>query len=517
MALALTGRVVTFDADARVLEHGTVYVGDDGRIAAVQPAGDAAPAGFAAAKKLDTKGVVYPGLIDLHSHVAYNTLPLWEAADVPYKHHDSWPGEDHPPPYATSVSWPVRVLGQAAAEALIKYVEVKALVGGTTAIQGAPHTTRPVDGWLARIVDVEKLPAGRDLVMCSALQQDVGSLRDNVAPKLRAGQVMIYHVAEGQVGTIVHREIDDLESGECLQPGLIGVHATALTKPDFDHWQEKVHKIEPTADATIVWSPFSNLWLYHATTDVVAADAAGVRICLGSDWAPSGTKHVLGELKVADLHNRTALGGHFSDEQLCAMVTANPGDALAVAWGPQIGRLAAGGAADVLVCDHLDDDPFRNLIAAREKDVRLVLVRGTPFYGTKSLMKAAGAVGADAITVAGQQRAVVVQRPGATDAKLDWKGVTAALNAVRKDPAKAWQQSLDALAAWGGALDEPEAPLALFGDMPEGDLEAIAGAGEIPVDLKIPALDSLSHDKAFKAALHRAAPDALKPLADYYP
>ena len=55
-----------------------------------------------------------------------------------------------------------------------------------------------------------------------------------------------------------------------------------------------------------------------------------------------------------------------------------------------IGRLAAGGAADVLVCDHVDDDPFRNLIAAREKDVRLVLVRGTPFYGTKSLMKAAG-------------------------------------------------------------------------------------------------------------------------------
>ncbi len=88
---------------------------------------------------------------------------------------------------------------------------------------------------------------------------------------------------------------------------------------------------------------------------------------------------------------------------------------------------------------------------------------------------------------------------------------------MRKDPAKAWQQSLDALAAWGGALDEPEAPLALFGDMPEGDLEAIAGAGEIPVDLKIPPLDSLSHDKAFKAALQRAAPDALKPLADYYP
>src|SRR2546421_907606 len=144
MALVLVGTVVTFDPARPTLDPGAVYVGDDGRLAGVLGAADAPPSGFASARRIDTGGVIYPGLIDLHSHLAYNTLPLWEAARVPYKHHDLWPDEKHAPAYSTSISWPTKVLGQTAAEALIKYVEVKALIGGTTAIQGAPPTTRQV-------------------------------------------------------------------------------------------------------------------------------------------------------------------------------------------------------------------------------------------------------------------------------------------------------------------------------------------------------------------------------------
>jgi hypothetical protein len=94
--------------------------------------------------------------------------------------------------------------------------------------------------------------------------------------------------------------------------------------------------------------------------------------------------------------------------------------------------------------------------------------------------------------------------------------VTRALNKVRSDPVAAWRQAQDALAAWGGALDDPQAPLVLFGDMPEGDLGAIAGSGEIPADLEIPPLDSLTHDAAFLAAVARAGAPELQALADYY-
>ena len=44
--------------------------------------------------------------------------------------------------------------------------------------------------------------------------------------------------------------------------------------------------------ADLAWSPLSNLLLYGDTTDVVAADQAGVRISLAPDWGPSGSKNV---------------------------------------------------------------------------------------------------------------------------------------------------------------------------------------------------------------------------------
>ncbi|MEI5101899.1 hypothetical protein RB200_29515 [Streptomyces sp. PmtG] len=517
MALVLLGTVVTCDGEHRVLDPGAVYVGDDGRVAAVREAGQAPPAGFSGAPRIDTGALILPGLIDLHNHLLYNTLPLWEAAGVPYQHHDRWVAEEHAPDYSTSVSWPAKVLGQAAPEALLKYVEVKALVGGVTAIQGAPLSTRPVDGWLLRIIDNEKLPAGTDMVMTAALQLDAEVLREDRAPKLDGTRVLIYHVAEGRAGSIVHREFDDLEP--CLKPGLIGVHATALTAADFKKWREAVAAVNAEEKPTVVWSPFSNYWLYHETTDVVEADKKGLRIALGSDWSPSGTKNVLGELKVADAVNRHELGGRFTDRELCDMVTANPGDALATAWGPQVGRLQRGGAADLLVLERHAPaaDPYRNLIDATERHIRLVLVRGRPYYGTQALMTAAGARDTNVLTVAGRKRRVAVRQPGRPDALLDWPGVKRALEKVREDPVAAWRAAQDALADWGGPLDDPEAPLALFGDMPDGDLGAFAAAGEIPLDLVVPRLDPLAHDAAYFAAVARSRVPQLQHLADYYP
>ncbi|MFH8789262.1 amidohydrolase family protein [Streptomyces roseoverticillatus] len=516
MAIVLQGTVVTFDSDHRILDPGAVYVGDDGRLAAVRPAAQDAPAGFSAAPRIDTGALILPGLVDLHNHLTYNTLPLWEAAGVPYAHHDRWVDEDHPPGYSTSVTWPAKVLAQAAPEALVKYVEVKALIGGTTSIQGAPASTRAVDGWLLRIIDNEKLPAGADMVMTSALQLDAEELREIRAPKLDGTRVLIYHVAEGKPGSIVHREFDELEP--CLKPGLVGVHGTALTAADFTKWHDAVTAINAAEKGTVVWSPFSNYWLYHDTTDVAEADKKGLRIALGSDWSPSGTKHVLGELKVADAVNRHELDGHFSDRDLCDMVTANPGDALATAWGPQVGRLQRGSAADLLVLERHNpaEGAYRNLIEATERHVRLVMVRGRPFYGAPALMTAAGATQTDTITVAGLKRHVAVRRPDRADAKLDWPGIKRALEKVRKDPVAAWRASQDALAAWGGPLDEPEAPLALFGDMPDGDVGAFAAAGEIPPDLVIPPLDALTHEEAYFDAVARSGVPELQHLAEYY-
>ena len=79
-------------------------------------------------------------------------------------------------------------------------------------------------------------------------------------------------------------------------PELIAIHGVGLTEAQF--------KDMAARGAKLVWSPLSNFLLYGKTANVAAARAAGVSISLAPDWAPSGSKSVLGELKVADLVNR---------------------------------------------------------------------------------------------------------------------------------------------------------------------------------------------------------------------
>ena len=67
------------------------------------------------------------------------------------------------------------------------------------------------------------------------------------------------------------------------------------------------------------------------------AERAGVRIGLGSDWSPSGSKNLLGELKVAWLYSKHVLNGLFSARDLVAMATR---DAAAILkWHRALGTL----------------------------------------------------------------------------------------------------------------------------------------------------------------------------------
>jgi 5-methylthioadenosine/S-adenosylhomocysteine deaminase len=97
---------------------------------------------------------------------------------------------------------------------------------------------------------------------------------------------------------------------------LIAIHGSALGQPQLD--------AIAAVGATLVWSPFSNLWLHGQTAEIAQAKASGLRLCLGSDWAPSGTTNVLWELKVADLWNRAQPQPVFTPQELCELVTANP-------------------------------------------------------------------------------------------------------------------------------------------------------------------------------------------------
>jgi cytosine/adenosine deaminase-related metal-dependent hydrolase len=496
-ALVVRGRVLTVDAERRVIDDGAVYI-HDGRIDAVAPASAAPPAGYTGAPRINTEGVVAPGLIDLHNHLAYNTLPLWVGRVAPpYETRYQWPGAAS---YQPDVSNPAQALGIAAPAAALRYAEVKAAVGGVTSIQGSPPVTRAFPGWMLRNVEKEQFGHGKT-VFQSVLEATPAQL-DDTAVRLKEGKAFIYHLAEGVAPTL-RAEFTLLDDHHCARDGLVGIHSTALTSDDFRTWAAN-------GGGAVVWSPFSNLWLYGATTDVLAARRHGLRVCLGSDWTPSGTRNVLGELKVAARYNRIALDGALDAADLVEMVTANPGDTLAGPWRAPVGRLVPGALADLACFAPVRDDPWETLLAATERHVRLVMVGGRPAYGNRTLVERAGVTDAETLTVAGIKRAVVMTLPEeqlpddpdlVAEANQSWADGLRRLAAVWKDPGAAVREARQRR-AFG-----PE-PFEFVPDMPAGPpgTPSRALSDEELDQLAMPELDGLGHTAGFFTRLRRACP-----------
>jgi 5-methylthioadenosine/S-adenosylhomocysteine deaminase len=503
LPLVLTGRVVTFDDDQPVLDDGAVYIGADELIAAVQPRTAPAPAGFDGARKVRTGGVIYPGLIDLHGHIAYNGLPLWSppGRKDPYTSRYQWPGDRS---YEGLISDPANALGALCGKAHLKYLETKAVVGGTTAIQGTAKTGRPYEGWLVRNIEHETFMTKKKTVYVSALPLRDDSAYAAQAQHLANKQAFVYHLSEGTDPKLIE-EYDKIRDEHCLAPGFAGIHCTALDRANYDEWSPQ--------GGSIVWSPFSNLWLYRATTDVLAARAAGVRICLGADWSPSGSKNLLGELKVVDHWNKTNLGGELEAQEICAMATCNPADA--INWSGRLGRLKPGLHGDVLVTTDRGGDPYQNMIESIERDVLLVAINGQPFYGTTKLMKAAGAQHAEPIRLGRLRRSVQLIYDDVPEADMGWRAVLDDIAAATKDPLGRYFE----LEKQHGNPDPEKRPLWLMTDKPWDNPKVTNKEVKIlPQVVKIPPLDTLVHDKRYFDAVD-ASPlhgGLLNGLRDYY-
>ena len=507
VALVLSGAVAALAPDDEQGSFtGRVCIGDDGLVEAVtHSATEAMPAGFEDAPVVEVDGVIYPGFIDLHSHVAYNTLPLWSdpARTKAYAHHDSWPGGDS---YRNEITWPAWTLLNAAPESVLAYVQVRALAGGTTSIQGWPSLSRSAANPLVRSIDNEQIGPLTDPVVVSALTLDSDDLRKR-AGHLKVGRSFIYHCAEGAPGSVVADEFEDLVTNRCVKPGLIAIHCTALDAGAFKRWGATAPDGGDDPVGAVVWSPFSNLWLYGVTTDVPAALENNVAVCLGTDWGPSGTKNLLGELKVARAWSDAQDWG-LSDHDLVRMITANPGDALSRAWRTPAGRLVAGGLGDVVVLAKRDTDPWTNVVRSRERDVELVIVGGRPHYGTKSLMQAAGAGTTTSVKLAGTTRHFPLVLPDGSGGAWAWSEVLAGLDAVRADakvnPPKGPAASRGgdgAGAGEAGVGDPPGTPRLDVGlDMP-GTVQETAGPPPPGRTVNVPPIDSLDHSPAWLKTL----------------
>ncbi|MFL6551670.1 MAG: amidohydrolase family protein, partial [Povalibacter sp.] len=377
----LEGRVVTMNAQFRVIDRGRIYLAD-GLIAAVQGAGVAAPTDFQDVPIIKTAGTIFPGLIELHNHLSYNALQLWQVPRI-FAHRGQWSSH---PDKKRLISQPMSVLASIGGtiEALVRYVEAKCLVGGVTTSQGLTLVAAPGIEHRYRGI-VRNVENTDDPALPEALTRiaDVESAADFAKRLKKADRAsLLLHLAEG-IGEAARKHFLRLQLSDgswAMSPALIGIHAAGLLSQDFD--------VVARQGSGIVWSPLSNLLLYGGTADVKSAKAAGVPLALGSDWSPSGSKNLLSELKVARAWSERQ-GSLFTARELAAMVTINP--ARMLKWGDSLGSIEVGKRADFLVIKGKAGDAYEQLLKALEDDIQLVMINGVPRFGEAELMDTASA------------------------------------------------------------------------------------------------------------------------------
>jgi cytosine/adenosine deaminase-related metal-dependent hydrolase len=506
--IVVRGKVVTMTAPENVIAAGAVYL-NKGEIVEVRAAGDPAPAGFETAPVFDTQGTIYPGLLDLHNHLAYNVATLWNPPRK-FQHRNQWRDNTD---YARRVKKPLELItrpGSPTAPAVVRYVEVKALLGGTTSVQGMRsrfQTLSPYYSGLVRNFESSggdpRLPsAGSRIVDLEpdAKPEEIEAFRRG----LSTNQAYVYHLSEG-FGTETRAYYLALKQNELLQESLVAVHALALRKADFKHLVNKGCKV--------VWSPLSNQLLYGRTLDTNRL--VDVPFTLGADWSPSGSKNLLEELKAAWLTAQDD-GSSLRPYDLTAAATRHA--ARAIGWGDALGTLEAGKYADLLVLETRRDDPYENLLHATERDVRLVVIAGVPRYGERSLLARYGPSDGkrEDLLVGGREKALYLFHPKSRLNDLGFAPAKARLDAALSD-LPALQQELDA-APFDLAAAGDDGGLLLDNDPPviEGEAELLAAVELLPsIPLDSPTVvDDPQHFDRVEAVAH--LPAALRGLRDFY-
>ncbi len=206
-------------------------------------------------------------------------------------------------------------------------------------------------------------------------------IHKGIAGKKNKVTPLITHLAEGRRNDPYNKlEFQLLRLLGLDRPGVNLVHAVGVDAAGFAHMGAK--------KMGLIWSPFSNLLLYGETADILAAHKAGVKISIGSDWTPTGSKSVLEEMKVArEYVKKHKIDGVFTDEYLVNMMTENAAAMLNI----KAGAIRAGLESSLIVVSNKEKNPYTNLLLSDSRDVNLVIVDGNPIYGNESYIVAANA------------------------------------------------------------------------------------------------------------------------------
>lgn len=189
----------------------------------------------------------------------------------------------------------------------------------------------------------------------------------------------VVHLAEGKAED--HFTSEEFHIAHELgynREGLVIIHGLGLSDEDLERARDN--------NISFVWSPVSNQMLYGETLDIPKLQNMGFNLSLSPDWSSTGSKNLLGELKIAKAYFKNRNIG-ITAKELVDMATMNP--ARAVNLDHEMGSLDEGKLANFMVVSrHLFNFAagYKALVNAEEDNIEFVVVNGEPVYGKKKYL-----------------------------------------------------------------------------------------------------------------------------------
>jgi len=394
--------VLTLDEENRVVAPGAVAVRGD-TIVAVGPAPEL-EAALAPARVLDYPlGLLLPGLINAHTHAAMS-LFRGLADDLPLEdwlNSHIFPAERHLD--REVVYWGTKLavaemllsgttcfcdmylfadaVARAAAETGIRAVVGEVLYDFPSPNYGPPAEGLRFSETLCRSytghprVRVAVMPHA--IYTCSPeLLSEAGELA------ARLDTLLVTHLAETAREAAYSQAafgltpVQHLHRLGLLSPRLVADHCVVLSEDDLE--------LLAAAGAGVAHCPESNMKLASGVAPVTAMLRRGIPVGLGTDGCASNNNlDLFQEMDTAAKLQKVHLLDPTALPALQALSLATTGGAQVLGLAGQVGRLAPGYKADLIVLDldqpHLTPlyDPFSHLVyAARGADVHTVMVDG---------------------------------------------------------------------------------------------------------------------------------------------
>ena len=371
--LLVTGaRIVTMNADRRVIEDGFLAVRGDSIVAVGEQVAADFPKGLTAAKTIDARGkIVIPGLINGHTHIPM-TLMRGLKDDVTL---DDWLRKYIFPAEARNVTedyvrWGSRLalaemirsgtttfgdmyyFEDAEAEET-KAAGLRGFLGETWIDFPAPdnknetemaaYTERFLEKWQGDPL-IHASVAPHSIYTCSEK-----TLRDSAALARKHHAPILIHVAEMQKEFADSMKangatpVQYLDRIGVLGPDVVAAHCIWLEPADM--------KIMAERQAGCVHNPSSNMMLASGVAAVVDQRAAGMRVGLGTD-GPAGSNNDLNMMEEMDLAAKLQKTYRVDPRALGAkgaLEMATIEGARALHMEKDIGSLEAGKKADLIV------------------------------------------------------------------------------------------------------------------------------------------------------------------------